>query len=143
MSNIIDINELRKQINEERSVEEWTSFAKQQASMIETYQQQLKTLHNKNHQLESLLMSKFTEPLITHLTPEEQICIEQIDRLQKLSSERALILDEVKRLDLLVKNLKLIREESTIIVNQKSDNLKEADLVAIIRSSESPDTKPD
>lgn len=139
MSNLIDITELRKQMLEERSLEEWLIFAKQQASVIETYQQQLKTLHNKNHQLENLLMTKFTEPLITHLTPEEKICIEQINRLEEVSSQRALILDEVKRLDLLVKNLKLIREESTIIVNQKPDSLKEADLVAIIRSSETPD----
>jgi hypothetical protein len=52
-----------------------------------------------------------------------------------------LTLEEVKRLDLLVKNLKLIREESTIIVNnKKSDNIKEADLVAIAKS-QSGDTE--
>lgn len=134
MSNIINIIDLRKELNDKKSIEEWLSFAQKQNIIIEQHQQQIKNLEFKNHQLENMLMTKFNKDLITELTPEESICIQQIDRLEKISIERALTLDEVKRLDLLVKNLKLIREESTIIVNQKPDGLKEADLVAIVRS---------
>lgn len=137
MSNIISINELAKQLTEASSLEDWKSFAEHQNSLINSYQQDIKNLTFRNHQLENMLMSKFNETLVTRLTSEETICINQIERLERLSNERQLTLDEVKRLDLLVKNLKLIREESTIIVNQKSDGMKEADLVAIVRADSS------
>ncbi len=137
MSNIIDINDLKKQFQEKLSIEEWQSFAKAQFDLIDQYQKELVYLKDKNKHLESLLFNKTSE-FATELTPEEVICIQQISRLEKLSNERQLTLEEVKRLDLLVKNLKLIREESTIVVNNKKvDNLKEAELVAIVRASES------
>lgn len=143
MNNIISITDLRKELSEQKSIEEWIDFANKQNTLLEQHQQYIKTLEAKNHQLENLIMSRYSDSLVTELDPAEVVCIQQIDRLEKMSTERALTLDEVKRLDLLVKNLKLIREESTIIVNQKPDSLKEADLVAIIRSSESPNNKPD
>ena len=66
---------------------------------------------------------------------EEMICIEQIDLLKQKSSSRELSLDEVKRLDLLVKNLRLIREQSTEVINTTDyKNLGEAELVAIASS---------
>lgn len=134
MSNIINLDELRKQFAQAASVEEWRQFAEAQNNLIESYQKQLNELKQKNNQLEKLLISK--HPLLTELTSEEKICIEQIDRLEKLSTERQLTLEEVKRFDLLVKNLKLIREESTIVVNNRSsENLKEEDLVAIATQS--------
>lgn len=127
---VIDIKELRKQANLVTSNEEWRKFAQAQNDLIESYQKQLETFKQKNHQLENILMNK--HPLLTELVPEEQICIEQIERLRAVSVERTLTLEEVKRLDLLVKNLKLIREESTIILdNRKPESLQEADLVAI------------
>jgi hypothetical protein len=133
MSNIIDLNELRKELKEKVSLEDWTKFAEAQFNIIEKYEKELKFLKEKNKNLETLLLSRsnFTaEPL----TPEESICIDQISRLEVLSRERQLTLEEVKRFDLLVKNLKIIREESTIILNSKKPELAEADLVAIIRS---------
>jgi hypothetical protein len=132
MNEIISINKGKELM----TLEEWQTFANSLLVQVEEDQKIIKTLRAKSHQLEILLMNKFSESLVRQLVPEEIICIEQIERLHKLSNERALVLDEVKRLDLLVKNLKLIREESTIIVNQNSDSLKEAELVAIIRSSE-------
>jgi malate/lactate dehydrogenase len=66
------------------------------------------------------------------ITPEELICIEQIGILKQSSSKRELSLDEVKRLDLLNKNLRLIKDQSTQAVDHKDyRNVKEADLVAI------------
>jgi vacuolar-type H+-ATPase subunit I/STV1 len=135
MSNIISIDELRKLSEQHLTVQEWQDFAERQTKLLEQYDKKVRFLEEKNKNLESMLMSRSAESLISTLTPEENICIQQIDRLEKLSNERQLTLEEVKRLDLLVKNLKLIREESTIVVNsQKSDNLKEEDLVAIIRA---------
>jgi hypothetical protein len=136
MSNLISIDEMRKQFAEKLTKQEWEAYAEQQHKLIEQSQKQILILTEKNKQLETLLMSRYNSDLIVELTPEENICIQQISRLETLSVERQLTLEEVKRLDLLVKNLKLIRDESTIVIsNKKSDNLKEAELVAIVRGS--------
>lgn len=137
MGDLIGIDDLRKMFAEKTSIEEWKAFSEQQNSIIDKYQRELTILKNKNYQLENLLLNKFSAPL----TPEENICIQQIDRLEKLSNERQLTLEEVKRLDLLIKNLKLIREESTVIVqNRTPDNIEEADLVAIARTKTTEDS---
>lgn len=66
-------------------------------------------------------------------TDEEIICIEQIQVLKNRSAQRELSLDEVKRLDLLIKNLRLLREQSTQVIESIDyTNMKEADLVAAI-----------
>lgn len=130
MSNIVDINTLKNQFLQAETLEDWKQFANTQNELIVSYQKEIEVLRLKNRQLEAMLINKTN--LITELSPEENICIQQIDRLEKTSLTRELTLEEVKRLDLLVKNMKLIREESTIVLNsKKSDNLGEADLVAI------------
>ena len=137
MADIVDIKDLRKQFMEKVTVEDWKSFAEAQHTIIENYNRQIEILKDKNKHLETLLMKKPVQSLITELSSEEKICIEQIDRLERQSAERQLTLEEVKRLDLLVKNLKLIREESTIVVNNRADALKESELVAIAVRPES------
>ena len=70
------------------------------------------------------------------VSAEENICMEQIHILKTNSSNRELSLDEVKRLDLLVKNLRLIREQSTQVINAgELGDVEEAALVAIASSS--------
>lgn len=137
MADIISIDDLKKEVLALENQGNWQLFAEKQYALIETLQQEVKNLQFKNYQLENLISSKFNPDLAQHLSPEEIICIEQIERLQRVSSERALAIDEVKKLDLLVKNLKLIRDESTIILNNKAEGLKESDLVAIIRGDAS------
>lgn len=69
------------------------------------------------------------------ISDEEQVCVTQINILKEKSDERELNLDEVKRLDLLVKNLKLIRENSAIEAKSVPVNdAEEADLVRLARS---------
>lgn len=129
MGNLISIADIRKDIQNKVSLEDWKEFAESLYSTIERYEKELNAYKAKNHQLENLLLAKYDGGVIT---PEEQICIEQIDRLKYDSTNRQLTLEEVKRLDLLVKNLKLIRDGNTITVESKKvDTLQEADLVAI------------
>lgn len=136
MSNIISLDELKKQMQETLSSEDWKVFSNTQMEQLQTYSREISILKQKNLQLEHLLKQK-TPLLLQELDPAEVICIQQIDRLHHASQIRELGLEEVKRLDLLVKNLKLIREESTIVVNNRQDTLKEVDLVAIIKSDTS------
>jgi hypothetical protein len=47
------------------------------------------------------------------LTPEEELLEVQINNLNAISRERKLTLEEVKTLDLLIKNKRLIKKQST------------------------------
>jgi hypothetical protein len=80
-----------------------------------------------------MLLSSKSNVVRMEITSQELNCMEQIDLLRGKSASRELSLDEVKRLDLLIKNLRLIREESTEVINTASysTDISEDTLVAI------------
>lgn len=94
-------------------------------------------LKKENEQLRNeLVMAKS----VTGKFPstEELICIEQIAILRNRSVQRELSLEEVKKLDLLVKNLRLLQEQSTENVNTNNvRDVSEALLVAVASEPES------
>lgn len=138
MSNVINIEDLRRDFVLKTTNKDLKDFAVQQQAVIETLLSTNKNLEDKLKHLENLLLSLENNNIVSQITPEEMICIEQINGLRSKSSNRELSLDEVKRLDLLVKNLRLIREQSTQVINTKEyTNVKEADLVAIATQTES------
>lgn len=99
----------------------------------------LQSLQDENDMLRARLVqleaSQKKLPTL-RVSAEENICMEQIHILKINSSNRELSLDEVKRLDLLVKNLRLIREQSTQVINTGDlGDIEEAALVAIASSS--------
>lgn len=49
------------------------------------------------------------------ITDEEEISLQQLDRLKRLSQERPLTLEEIKSFDLLVKNKRLAQKQPTMI----------------------------
>lgn len=131
MSSLVSIDELKEEFKLKSKAKELKEFAQSQQILIEKLFQENKSLKDKISQLEGV----FTTP-----TPEEIICIEQIDILKKTSKIRELTLDEVKRLDLLVKNLRLVKEQSTEnVATPKYREVTEADLVAIASSSPTED----
>lgn len=83
------------------------------------------------------LKNQISKPIIKTTSPEEQICIEQISRLKTLSEQRSLELDEVKRLDLLVKNLLAIRGHNAEPEDKskKTKNIDVEKLLSIAKSS--------
>jgi len=58
---------------------------------------------------------------VSDITDEEVLCVNQIARLKEMAIERDLDTDEVKRFDMLHKNLKLIRGNGR---SRKADKLK-------------------
>jgi predicted nucleotidyltransferase component of viral defense system len=70
------------------------------------------------------------------VAPEELICLEQIKLIENTSRARELTLDEVKKLDLLIKNLRLIKNQSTENLNPSYRDVSEAELVAIASKKE-------
>lgn len=72
-----------------------------------------KRLVNEITKLKILLKDLDPEADVSDVSDEEAICIEQIQRIKKYSSNRDLTPDEIKGLDVLVKNLRLIRGQSS------------------------------
>jgi len=125
-----DIKSLSK-----RSKKDMEEFISSQDTTIFKLQSENNTLKEKIVQLESFLSLQQTA-----ITNEELICTEQISLIKSKSSNRELSLDEVKRLDILIKNLRLIRNQATDASDEKDyRNVKEADLVAIARRPKEDD----
>lgn len=118
-----DIKSLAKKATQE--------FISAQDAVIFQLKKENDLLKEKVTHLEGLLVKT------TPVTPEELICVEQIDIIKQKSAGRELSLDEIKRLDLLIKNLRLVKEQSTQTIEHKDyRNVKETDLVAIARELE-------
>lgn len=132
MSNLISIEELRKEFQQKTKIKDLKAFAEQQQAVIESLLFQNKNLLDKVSHLENMLLSLQKSSVVMSISAEEMICIEQIEVLKSKSNGRELSLDEVKRLDLLIKNLRLIREQSTQVIETKDySDVLEDDLVAI------------
>lgn len=138
MGDILNILELKKQFEEKTKAKDLKQFAAAQYTLIEKLMSENKSLKEKNEHLENIVKKQIQDSM--RLSPEEMICLEQIDRLKSKSRDRELTLEEAKKLDILVRNLKLIREESTIVVSHSDPSgIKESELVAIARGPETSD----
>lgn len=105
------------------------------ADLVVNLERENKDLKKQVEQLKNQLAQ---QTLGHHVTPEEIVCIEQIEVLRNRSAQRELSLEEVKKLDLLIKNLRLIKEQSTENVSSpKWRDVSEDALVAIASKSES------
>ena len=125
-----DIKSLSK-----KSKKDLELYSSSQEMTVYKLTQENSALKEKISYLESTFIKQ------TAVTPEEMICVEQIDLIKQKSANRELSLDEVKRLDILIKNLRLIKDQSTQAVDHKDyRNVKEIELVAIAtRDSEEYD----
>lgn len=121
-----------------KEVAELREYCNHQYTLIAKILQENSSLKEEISHLKTLVVGvvpvfqeSFVEPM--SLEDEEMICIMQIQRLKDISQKRELTLDEVKKLDLLHKNLKLSRGENTVVVgkNKKDKNFTDAQLVKI------------
>lgn len=117
---IVNINKLQQEYLESKQ------FSTAQQELIDKLLEENAILKQKLSSLEHVALATIGS------SPEEIVCLEQIARLKERSHSRELTLDEVKRLDLLIKNLRLIKEQSTEnISTAKFRDVEESDLVAI------------
>jgi hypothetical protein len=134
MDNILDISDLRKQFVEKTKLKDVKLFAEKQQEVIEKLLVENTNLKEKLNHLETIVKNlPVQSPVIkVPMTIEELICLEQIDLLKMKSKDRELSLDETKRLDIFIKNLRLIRNESTEVINTTNySTVNEVELVAI------------
>jgi hypothetical protein len=129
-SDVLDVKALKKQYKSATKSKELEVFSEAQQKLIEQLQTENNQLKEKLSHLETVMRN--SKLAAQRLSPEEIICMEQIEILKSKSVNRELSLDEVKRLDLLVKNLRLIREQSTQVINTGDySTVGEDELVAI------------
>jgi hypothetical protein len=95
--------------------------------------EQFEIILNENAMLKMRIQELENSEIISN---EELICMKQIGILKASSDMRDLTLDEVKRLDLLVKNLKIIREKPSVDLEEDIRDVREADLVAIATANQ-------
>lgn len=132
MSKVVDIAQLRKEFEEKTKAKDLKVFAESQYNLIEKLVKDLEIAQAKVKQLETTLSLLSKKNLIEKVTPEEMICIEQIAALKTKSATRDLTLEETKKLDILIKSLKIIREENPKDTYTPSSQVaEEDDLVAI------------
>lgn len=114
MSSLIDLNELKQAYMEASKLKEVKDIAATQLKIIEK-------LQAENAMLKEKLSNAQALPSIPNfggrVSSEEMICIEQIEILKNKSVGRELTLEEVKKLDLLNKNLRLAREQATQVID--------------------------
>jgi len=133
---VIDINEVRQMLLSKDKEENAQQFIESQQKVIEKLCKQIEVLKEKNEHLENVLKSVVRPNMTIEVTAEELICIEQINIIKNRSSQRELSTDEVKKLDLLIKNLKLLRQESTVIMSKSAyRSLPDDELLAIAEAA--------
>lgn len=131
MSKLIDTKELKEAYLEASKVKEVKEVAANYLKIIEKLQDENESLKSKLATLQSNNLPTFGG----RVSSEELICVEQIEMLRAKSIGRELTLEEVKKLDLLNKNLRLAREQATQVIDTlEYSNISEEDLENIAQS---------
>lgn len=120
MGNVLEIfNEFKTKVEKEQ-------FLSKQHETISILLEKNKELTQEIIKLKQLLTTPVVERVI--LTPEEALIETQIQFIHERSYTTELTLEEVKKLDLLIKNKKIIKEQQNeITIQAESKNLDKKD----------------
>lgn len=130
MSNIVSIDELRKEFLEKQKPKDIKEFVHKQQELLEKYMQQVKNLEEKLAHSD-LIIQQMGKNLAVMPTDEEIVCLEQIKYLKDRSEQRELDVNDIKKFDLLVKNLRLIRSQATEVFDTSAKDLTAEELIGI------------
>lgn len=131
MSTIISIEDLRKDFLEKTKAKDVREFMHKQQQLLESLIKQNEQLKLQLSQANDII-KQLGQPLSLNKENEEElICIEQINILKQRSAQRELDINEVKKLDLLIKNIRLIRSQPTDNIKTDYKDVSEVELVAI------------
>jgi esterase/lipase len=131
MSNVISIEELRREFLEKTKPKDVREFVEKQQELLEKFMRENAELKKQVEHATELLKSTGAPLIIGQDNSEELICIEQIKILKERSRTRELDINDVKKLDILIKNLRLIRSQPTDNINASYKDVSEEDLIAI------------
>ena len=131
MSNIISIEELRKEFLAKSKPKDVKEFVEKQQELLENFMQENINLKQQLSHANEIIKSMGTPLVLGTENEEELICIQQIKILRERSNTRELDINDVKKLDLLIKNIRLIRSQPTDNINASYKDVSEEDLLAI------------
>jgi hypothetical protein len=115
MNNVIDLVEVFKAFKDEAEKQQ---FLESQFNVMLNLQQKIKNLEEENLHLKELLVANAPHlnlPLPILITPEEHLIDAQINILEQRGRLNELTLEETKKLDLLLKNKKIIKDGKPVI----------------------------
>lgn len=123
-------------VGEFKSFKDLQRYAENQHSVLQLALEDNKKLQEEVAHLKQLLdgMSSTNEALPIIKTPAEAACEIQIKRLEETAIQRELSLEETKKLDLFIKNMRLLQGDSTTIpgkARKKKEQYSEAQLIDI------------
>lgn len=122
MTNVIDVTEIFKTFKNDK---EKQKFLEAQFEAVLELQRKIRTLEEENLHLKTLLATNVPSlniPLPIIISPEEYLIDKQISILEergRISADPELTLEEVKKLDLLLKNKKIIKDGKEVIKIEK------------------------
>lgn len=131
MSNIISIEELRKEFLEKSKPKDVKEFVEKQQMLLEKYMRENIELKKQLDHANEIIKNTGSGLVIGQDNAEELICIEQIQILKERSRSKELDINDVKKLDILIKNLKLLRSEPTANISANYRDVSEEELLAI------------
>jgi len=104
-----------------------TNRQKQVERLSEELRQKEEQIRNLEHMIQKMIPKLGAEGEgLVHITDEEIIVLEQIERLKYIAKQRQMTPDEVKMLDTLIKNKRLLQGKSTAI-NADYERIKDLD----------------
>lgn len=123
-----------------KTVAEWREFAEKQMLSITVLQGQLEVAREEITHLQKLLVQ--ASPLVGQgsvekiiISPEQALLDDQILMIQQRAYAKELSLEDVKKLDILLKNKKLIKDEGDVLSGQsKKIALSNDDLLKIVQN---------
>jgi hypothetical protein len=125
--------------NKTLNQEEFQLLCKEQISPLESLEKEVEFLRKENAKLKALLAAQsVSSQKVERIekSNEELLCESQIKRLKEYAFSRELTLEEVKKMDLLVKNLNLARGKNTSIVgkSKKNKDITDAQLIEVVKN---------
>lgn len=131
MSNVLSIEELRKEFLAKSKPKEVKEFVEKQQELLEKFMKETDELKKQLAHANEIIKSLGSPLSLQKENDEEFICIEQIKILKDRSRTRELDINDVKKLDLLIKNLRLIRSQPTENLTTNYRDVSEEELLAI------------
>lgn len=134
MSDITDVITLYKELKSETDKQKFCEV--QHETMVNLLHENERLKAEVNH-LKSLLVG--TSPVIEIIKSAEELLIEKQIAILHKSGERELTLEETKKLDLLIKNKKIYKDQAKIIdgdAKRPTTGLSRETLIAIASGSE-------
>jgi hypothetical protein len=123
--------------SEKKSIDDWKKFAETQFITIQFLQETNKKLEEEVNKLKLLVPTMGQSPVQkTIVSPEQALVDDQILMIQSRAYSKELNLEDIKKLDILLKHARILKEDAKIIDGKaKPLNISQSDLLRIAQGT--------